>query len=123
MISYATYKVIHLVGVMMVFLSLGGVATHAINGGARSHSWRKSIAITHGMGLFLSLLGGFGLLARLGIAHGGLPGWVIAKLAIWTLFGGLIALIPRRPQWAKALWPAVIVLGALAAHLAGSKSL
>lgn len=121
MISYSVYKVVHLVGVLMVFLALGGLLTHAINGGAKQHSWRKPVAITHGIGLFLSLLGGFGLLARLGIVHGGLPGWVLAKLGIWTVFAVLISVIMRRPQWAKVLWPLIIVLGGTAAYLAGSK--
>jgi hypothetical protein len=122
MISYSVYKVIHLVGVLMVFLAVGGLATHAINGGARVHSWKNPIAITHGIGLFLSLLGGFGLLARLGIVHGGLPGWAIAKLVIWGFFGALLFAIPIKPQWAKWTWPSVIFLGTLEAYLAGSKS-
>lgn len=121
MISYSVYKVIHLVGVLMVFLALGGVVTHFINGGVKKHSWSKPIAITHGVGLFLSLLGGFGLLARLGIVHGGLPGWVWAKLGIWALFAILIGVVARKPNWAKPIWPFVIVLGVTAAYLAGSK--
>lgn len=121
MISYSVYKVVHLVGVLMVFLSLGGVATNAINGGQKNHSWRKPIAITHGIGLLLSLVGGFGLLARLGIIHGGLPGWALAKLGIWILFAVLIAVVSRRPAWARPIWSVIIVLGATAAYLAGSK--
>lgn len=121
MISYAIYKIIHLVGVLMVFLALGGVATNAINGGIKNHSWRIPIAITHGVGLLLSLIGGFGLLARLGIVHGGLPGWVMAKLGIWILFAALIGVVSRKPNWSKPIWPLIIVLGATAAYLAGSK--
>ena len=121
MISYAVYKIVHLVGVLMVFMALGGVATNAINGGAKAHSWRWPIAITHGLGLFLSLLGGFGLLARLGIIHSGLPGWVLAKLGIWILFAVLIGVVSRKPGWAKPVWPMIIILGAVAAYLAGSK--
>ncbi len=122
MISYGAYKVIHLAGVLMVFLALGGVTTNAINGGTKNHSWRKPIAITHGIGLFLSLVGGFGLLARLGIIHGGLPGWAMAKLGIWILFAALIGMIYRKPSWAKLIWVLMIVLGATAAYIAGSKS-
>lgn len=123
MISYAVYKVVHLVGVLMVFLALGGVTTNAINGGSKNHSWRKPIAITHGVGLFFSLVGGFGLLARLGTIHGELPGWVIAKLGIWIIFSVLIVVASRKPSWAKPIWPLIIILGATAAYLAGSKSL
>lgn len=121
MISYSVYKVVHLVGVMMVFLAIGGVAANAIAGRPREHLWRRPIAITHGVGMFLSLLGGFGLLARLGIVHGGLPGWVLAKLVIWGIFGALLAVALRKPVWGKAIWLIVILLGGAAAYLAGSK--
>lgn len=123
MISYAVYKVLHLTGVMMVFFALGGVATNAINGGERKHAWRVPIAITHGLGLVLSLVAGFGLLARLGIAHGGIPGWVMVKLGIWFFFAGAIGILIRKPALGKILWPIIIVLGILAAYLAGAKSL
>lgn len=121
MISYAVYKIIHLSGVLMVFLSLGGVATSAINGNGKNHAWRKPLAITHGIGLLLSLVGGFGLLARLGIVHNGLPGWVIAKLGIWFFFAAMAGVVVRKPNIAKPIWLLTIFLGAAAAYLAGAK--
>jgi hypothetical protein len=121
MIPYSVYKVVHLVGVMMVYLALGGAATHAINGGGRNHAWRKAVAVTHGLGLVMALVGGFGLLARLGLAKDGLPVWIYVKLAIWTVFGGLTAVLLRKPHLGKAIWGITIALGALAAYLAGSK--
>lgn len=121
MISYAVYKVIHLSGILMVFIALGGVATHFINGGTKSHAWRKPLAITHGIGLLISLVGGFGLLARLGIAHDGFPGWVWAKLGIWIVFAAMIGVLIRRPTLAKSLWWVMILLGVLATYLAGHK--
>jgi hypothetical protein len=120
-ISYSVYKIVHLSGILMVFLSLGGAAMHAINGGEKNHAWRKPVAITHGLGLLLALVGGFGLLARLGIAHGGLPGWVIAKLGIWLILGALLAVLIRKKNLAKSLWIFVIFLGGVAAYLAGYK--
>jgi hypothetical protein len=120
-ISYAIYKILHLVGVLMVFLALGGVVTNSINGGEKKHSWHRPISFTHGIGLLLSLIGGFGLLARLGIVQGGLPGWAMAKLGIWVLFAVLIGVVSRKPSWAKPIWPLIIILGAVAAYLAGSK--
>jgi hypothetical protein len=121
MISYPVYKVIHFIGIFMVFLSLGGVTMHVINGGAKEHAWRKPLAITHGVGLFLALLGGFGLLARLGIVHGMLPGWVLAKLAIWTVFAAVLGVVIRKRSWAGPLWAITVILGGVAAYLAGSK--
>lgn len=121
MISYSVYKVIHLVGIFMVLLSLGGALLWFGSGGARSHSWRKHIALTHGVGLLLALVGGFGLLARLGIVHGGLPGWIWAKLGIWLVLGATLAAAPRVPKIARPLWWIVLILGGAAAWLAGSK--
>lgn len=121
MISYSIYKVMHLTGVLMVFLSLGGVAMNAINTSGTSIAWKKPAAITHGLGLLFSLVGGFGLLARLGIVHGGLPGWALAKLAIWVLFAAMIGILLRKPNVAKSLWAVMIVFGGLAAYLAGYK--
>ncbi len=120
MISFAVYKNIHLIGILMVFLALGGLLLHRINGGTKDHSWRKPVAITHGVGIFLILLGGFGMLARLGIFWAW-PGWVTGKVLIWVILGGLIAVIFRKPALAKPLWWTTIVLGGLAAYLAGTK--
>ncbi len=105
----------------MIFLSLGGVATSAINGLGKSHQWRRPLAATHGIGLLLSLVGGFGLLARLGMPHDGLPGWIIAKLGIWVIFAALLGVMIRKPNLAKRLWLLIIILGGLAAFLAGYK--
>jgi hypothetical protein len=67
--------------------------------------------------MVLVLLGGFGMLARLGI-HWPWPGWVVGKIIIWIILGGIIALIYRLPNAGKALWYIVLLLGAFAAYLA-----
>lgn len=121
MIPYSVYKIVHLVGVFMILTSLSALTLHVGLGGGRVHSWRKLVAGTHGVGLLLALVGGFGLLARLGIGHGGLPGWVWAKLAIWATFGGIITVILRKAEWSKALWFTILFLGGLGAYLANYK--
>lgn len=123
MISYAVYKVMHLVGAFMIILALGGAAANSINGVPKKNSWRKSMMITHGIGMILSLVGGFGLLARLGVVHGMLPGWALAKLGIWLVFGALVGVVAKKPNSAKFVWFLIILLGAAAAYLAGSKPL
>ena len=120
MILFLVYKNIHFIGIFMVLMALGGLLLHSITGGTRDFPWRKSIAITHGVGVFLILLGGFGMLARLGIIWSW-PGWVTGKVVIWIILGGLIAVIFRKPGLAKPLWWITIVLGALAAYLGGQK--
>jgi hypothetical protein len=121
MISYQVYKIVHFVGIFMVFVSLGASAMHSINGGRRDHSWRRPTAFTHGIGLFLVLVGGFGLLARLGISQGGLPGWIYAKLVIWFLLGAMLSVTIRIKSLARVSWPILILLGGTAAYLAGYK--
>jgi len=120
MIPIPVYKNIHFIGIFMVLMALGGLLLHAINGGTQAHAWRKPIAITHGVGMFLILLGGFGMLARLGI-YWSWPGWVAGKVVIWVILGGLIAVIFRKPTLAKPLWWLTLALAALAAYLGINK--
>lgn len=120
MISFGTYKVIHLLGVMMLFLSLGGGMLYSINGGKKDHRWRIPSLVTHGLGMIFTLVGGFGLLARLGIVSE-MPSWVIIKLVIWLIFGAWVALIYRKPALMPILWWVILILGAVAAYLGGEK--
>lgn len=123
MISLLVYKLFHLVGIMMVFLSLGGAMVYAINGGVKANNqWRTAVGITHGIGVVLILVSGFGMLARLGI-HWPWPAWVMIKLVIWLLIGVLTAIIYRLGSASKALWYVTILLGILAAVLGLFKSI
>jgi hypothetical protein len=114
--SYQIYKILHLLGLSLVVLSLGGLIMHSINGGSKqSNVFRKGAMISHGVGLLLLLVAGFGMLARLQIHS--FPGWVVGKLVIWFALGGLIA-IAYKQNLARKLWFAVPVLVAVAASLA-----
>ena len=117
MIDVTVYKFIHFLGIIMIFVSLGGVMVHVFNGGAKADNvWRKPAGITHGIGLFLVLLGGFGMMARLGIPWPW-PGWLFVKLAIWLLLGGITGLLYRLGTGGKSLWVVVMLLGAIAAFM------
>jgi len=119
MISYGVYRLIHIVGILFLFLAMGGMALHVANGGTKAtNRARGMVAATHGIALFVILLGGFGMLARLGVAHTGFPGWVWAKFGIWVVLGGLFMLPYRYPVLARPLWLIVPLLGATAAYLA-----
>jgi hypothetical protein len=120
MLSYIFYKNLHLIGVLMVFVALGGLMLHQINAAPRENTWRRPVAITHGIGLLLVLVAGFGMLARLGIFWP-MPGWAIAKIVIWLLLGAVVAVLGRAPSLAKPLWWIIIGLGALAAFLCLNK--
>ena len=119
MMSYQAYKVIHLVGIFLTLGALAGLALAAANGATKqTNPARRLIAVFHGVGLFVVLLGGFGLLARLGMTHGTFPGWVWAKLGLWVLIGALVAVPYRRPELARAVFVSIPLLGGLAAWLA-----
>jgi hypothetical protein len=120
MISVLIYKNLHLIGVFMILVALGGLILQQINATTREQVWRKPVAITHGIGMVLVLVGGFGMLARLGIFWPW-PGWVLVKIIIWLVLGILIAVIGRSPALAKPLWWVTIALAALAAYLALNK--
>lgn len=119
MISYSMYRVIHLVGIFILFVVLAGLAWSAGRAEARGALSRPLAMALHGLGLFIVLLGGFGLMARLGIVHGmDWPGWLWAKLGIWVLLGAAVVIPKRKPEWGGALVLLLPVLGSIAAWLA-----
>lgn len=116
--SQTFYLLVHLLGIFLLLTGLAGVSVHAANGGTKQNSrTRKLTAILHGVGAFLVLLGGFGMLARLGIT-GAFPGWVWAKLVIWLLLGGAVVLPYRRPDFARIAIVLIPLLCLVAAWLA-----
>ena len=117
MISYQIYKLVHYFGIFLVTMSLAGLAFAAAQlKSIGEHPWRKMAVISHGVGLFLVLLGGFGMLARLGMT-GGLPGWIFAKLGLWALLGGALVIAKRKPAFARPLWIGTIGVALAAAYL------
>ena len=119
MIPYEAYKVLHLLAVLLLFLCFGGLAMYVAGGGGRAgNPNRKLIAALHGTAAFLVLLGGFGLLARLGLVRGGFPIWVWIKLVVWAILALAVLLPYRRPALARPLFLLYPVLGGLAAWAA-----
>lgn len=122
MVPFLVYKAFHVVGVMLVVVALGGMAVHAANGGTRDQSLtRRLTTATHGLGLLLILVAGFGMLARLGGSAA--SGWVAIKLVIWLLLGAAAAVPYRRPQLARVVFLLAPLLAALAAVVAITKPL
>lgn len=117
MLDYAGWKTIHFLGIFLLFLALGGALTHAVNGGTREDNRARGLlAALHGVGLLFILLGGFGMLGKMGA---GFPGWVHPKLLVWLLMGGALAVATRKPALAKPLWIVVPLLGLVAAWFGG----
>lgn len=122
MISYATYKVVHYLGIFLLLAQLSALLGRAAvlrgDRGDAPDPWARRLAAVHGVALFMILLGGFGMLARLGITEGlQLPGWIWAKLGIWLVLGGLMA-ARRLPRVSTPALVMVPLLAALAGWIA-----
>lgn len=116
MVSYETYKLIHLLGVIILFLSLGGYLALSSEKAPVS---RKLIAVTHGFAVIVILVGGFGLLARLGFsAYQSWPTWVWVKITIWFILALIVILIRKMPELKISLWFIIPILGIIAAYMA-----
>ncbi len=112
---YSIYKLMHYVGIFAMLVVFALACAHALLVDARAHRHaRRGFAIAHGVAALLILTGGFGMLARLGMVHGGLPGWILVKLAIWLVLAGAIVLPARDRRLARWL-PVAVPLAALAA--------
>ena len=96
----------------MVFLGYGALLARSM-AAPENVSIRKLGSITSGIGLLLILVAGFGLIPKLGHSYN--ETWILVKLIIWLLLGGLIVLINRKPQLAMLLWCLLIALSATAA--------
>lgn len=121
--SYVAYKLVHLFGLFALFVALAGMAAHAAGGqGKEENPNYRSLLVLHGAGALIALTGGFGLMARTGIMHGELfPGWIWAKLVLWLLLGGMIALPYRNRPLARFLLLGLPLLGVLGAYLGNYK--
>jgi len=102
--DYTTYKIIHLIGIAILSLGVGGM----IAGG----NDRKAFAICQGIGLVVMLVSGFGLLAKLKLGY---PPFAIAKTVLWII----IAMLPMLFRKLKlpvgaAIIIAVALMGVLA---------
>ena len=83
--SLAFYHLAHLVGLIAVFIGFG-----CLMGNVKSRSAMK----WHGIGLIISLISGFGMLAKLQI-FASMPSWVLVKIALWLVLGFLPVLARR----------------------------
>jgi hypothetical protein len=118
MFSLAAYKVLHVLGILFVFMALGGLLVAARSTGD-SAADRKRAGMLHGIGLVIILISGFGALARYGISNPAIwPLWVWLKVVLWLVFGASLTLIKKAPGLRTLLWILLPLLGAFAAYLA-----
>lgn len=121
--SYAAYKLIHLLGIFALLVALAGMAAHAAAGHAKEQNpGYRTLLFLHGGGALLALTGGFGLFARLDLESGGLfPGWIWTKLVLWAFLGSLVAFPYRKRAFARPILLSLPLLGFLGAFLANYK--
>ncbi len=105
--------VLHLIGVIMVFIGIGGAMVRA-GIDPTSTACRGRLAASHGIGLLVLIVVGGLLFARLG---SGLSGWIVLKIIIWLGLGAIPGILKKKPTLAGVLWWVAIILGALAAFL------
>lgn len=106
------YYVMHLCGVLLVFLGFGLLVARAMLGASDDTGVRKLGAISSGVGLLLLAIGGFGLLAR--VYQNQFYPWVIIKIVLWFALGGMTAFINRKPQLGRIWFWVIFLLGLLA---------
>lgn len=109
--SYQFYNILHMIGLIVFVLGLGGAI-------AAAKDQFKPYAILHGVGLIVMVVAGFGMQAK---GELGFPMWIIAKLVIWMILGGMLVMAKRDALPRPALWTVVIVLGAVAAFFGVTK--
>lgn len=102
-----TYHFIHLIGLIFVFIGFGGLLSQ--DGARKAMMW-------HGIGLVISLVSGFGMLAKMGIM-GSMPVWVWIKIALWLVLGFLPVLAKRRVLSAKGVVLIAAIVGATLGYL------
>jgi len=114
----AVWKVGHVIGVLLLFVSLGGLV--ALRDAAPER--QRGFKILHGWGLAIVFLVGFKLLSSLGLSSpGSWPGWVWGKLGMFLLLGASPVLIRRAGRRAEQVLLALVLLGGVAAWLALAK--
>lgn len=120
MFSHQLYNVVHIIGIVLAMSALGGACVLAMTSASiAAKPPRKLLAILHGFGVFLVLLGGFGMLARLGLVHGGsFPAWLWVKLGVWGIVAASLMLALRKPAMARPLLLSLPVLGGVATYMA-----
>ena len=102
--SYTTYKIIHLIGIAVIAIGIGGMLAGGNN--------RRTFAIFQGIGLLVMLVSGFGILAKLGL---GFPHFAIAKTVLWVVIG-MLPLIFRKlkPPLTVAILILLTLVGVMA---------
>lgn len=110
-----TYKVIHIIGLILLALGLGGMLSAPPD--QKAPRWTM---IQHGLGVLILFGAGFGMMAKSDPPLSS-PGtwhlWLILKMVIWFVLAALPSLIKHKSIPRSMGWLVVILLGGAAAYL------
>jgi len=109
------YRVAHMVGVLMLFLGLGGMLAAVGRDGPRPPAIFPAM---HGIGLLLMLVAGIGRAHRLDY---GWPNWLLLKIGCWFVIALLPTLAKRGLLTRSVAVLLAIALGTVAFWLAVAK--
>ena len=113
------YHLLHLLGLIFVFVGFGALL---------SSDRARSAMMWHGIGLLISLVSGFGILAKISKA---LPEgaqspytykWVMIKLGLWLVLGFLPVLAKRRVMPAGVVVVIAVIIGVAMAYFGYTKA-
>jgi hypothetical protein len=110
--SHLHYHLLHLLGLIFVFVGFGALL---------SSERARSAMMWHGIGLVISLVSGFGLLAKLGIFKT-MPTWAWIKIGLWLVLGFLPVLARRRVMPAAAVVVIAVIIGVAMAYMGYTKT-
>ena len=79
---------------------------------------RKYVLMMSGIASLVMVVGGFGLLAKLGLKF---EGWVLVKIICWLVLSALAGYAFRRPMLAKALSLVAMLIVVLALYMVYAK--
>jgi len=110
--SLLFYKILHLAGVILLFLGLASALM------PKDTPHRGIGLLFHGLGLVILLVAGFGLIAKLQI---GFPWWVVVKLVLWLAFGAMPLIGKRGLLPVPVAWSLAVICGIGAAWIGATQ--
>lgn len=114
-----SFKLVHLVGVMLLFFGLSGmIFTSSAGPTPAKKSILHAAPLLPIIALLVIMVSGIVQLHSLGLLHGDPPGWAKAKFLILLLFGGSLAVVDKFRRSTGILILGWFLLGSAAAYLA-----
>lgn len=118
--NYIHYKVLHLISIVLLFLSLGMIVVSA-RGPHQSKSKKNLMYVFYGLAWLAVFVTSLGLVSVMGL-HENFPTWGKLKTYIWLTIGLMPLIFWKWPKYKTALSVVTLILGFAAITLAVSKS-